>query len=117
MLSDTDGALSQEVLPLRVKYQRRCQASNLGPPAGQPVLDMELTHGETPTTSIWYEDGTPLGRYVRLFDLLSGDILRLNRDPLPCPATSKSKAMSSGPWKSVPTPLTPLKTTRKTPPT
>ncbi|KAK4133817.1 hypothetical protein BT67DRAFT_456580 [Trichocladium antarcticum] len=65
MLSDTDGAFGQEVPRLRVEYQRRRQASNLYPPAGQP------------------EDSTPLGRYVRLFDLpgtLSGDILRLNRD-------------------------------------
>ncbi|KAH6626619.1 hypothetical protein B0J18DRAFT_477397 [Chaetomium sp. MPI-SDFR-AT-0129] len=84
MLSDADGSFSREVLRLRAEYQNRRQASNLCPPAGQPVLDMELTHGTPPTTSIWYEDGsTPLGRYVRLFDIpgtLSGDILRLNRN-------------------------------------
>lgn len=111
MLSDTDGAFGKEVLRLRVKYQRRRQASNLCPPAGQPVLDMELTHGETPITSIWYEDGTPLGRYVRLFDLpgtLSGDILRLNRNLPSVPGHFEIKGDVIRPLEIRPNPPHPL---------
>jgi serine/threonine protein kinase len=43
---------------------------------------MELVPGEKPSMRFWFEDGTELGRYMRLFDqpgTLSGDILRLER--------------------------------------
>ncbi|KAL8354428.1 hypothetical protein RB601_004024 [Gaeumannomyces tritici] len=111
MLSDTDGAFSQKVLRLRVEYQRRRQASNLFPPAGQPVLDMQLTHGKTPTMSIWYQDGTPLGRYVRLFDLpgtLSGNILRLNRDLPSLPGHFEIQGDIIRPLEICPNPPDPL---------
>ena len=73
---------SQEVARLRAAYQVKRQKSNAFPPAGRPILDMELVPGEKPAVGIWYDDGTELGQYVRLFDLpgtLSGDILRLER--------------------------------------
>ncbi|KAK3303864.1 uncharacterized protein B0T15DRAFT_513990 [Chaetomium strumarium] len=76
---------SQEVTRLRAEYQPKRQKSNAFPPAGRPILDMELVPGDKPAVGIWYEDGTQLGQYVRLFDLLgtlSDDILRLKR-PLP----------------------------------
>ncbi|KAK4183564.1 kinase-like domain-containing protein [Podospora australis] len=77
---------SQEVARLRAEYQAKRQKSNAFPPAGRPILDMELVRGDKPAVGIWYEDGTQqLGQYVRLFDIpgtLSGDILRLER-PLP----------------------------------
>ncbi|KAF3070402.1 hypothetical protein GL218_00240 [Daldinia childiae] len=83
MEANTNDAFGQEVTRLRVDYQRKRQGSNLFPPAGQPVLEMELVPGETLSMRFWFEDGTKLGRYVRLFDLpgtLSGDILRLERN-------------------------------------
>lgn len=73
---------SQEVARLRAEYQAKRQKSNAFPPAGRPILDMELVPGDKPAVGIWYEDGTQLGQYVRLFDIpgtLSGDILRLER--------------------------------------
>ncbi|KAK3292864.1 kinase-like domain-containing protein [Chaetomium fimeti] len=73
---------SEEVTRLRAEYQVKRQKSNVFPPAGRPILDMELVPGEEPAVGIWYEDGTQLGQYVRLFDLpetLSGNILRLER--------------------------------------
>lgn len=79
----TDDAFSQQALRLRAAYQRKRQGTNLFPPIGQPVLEMELVHGTPPSMRIWYEDGTELGRHVHLFDLprtLSGDILRLERE-------------------------------------
>ncbi|KAJ0161338.1 hypothetical protein CTA2_6378 [Colletotrichum tanaceti] len=83
MVSDQDSLFEREVVRVRTEYQRKRQASNLFPPAGQPVLDMVCVDGEHPSMTIWYEDGTELGRCVRLFDLpgtLSGDILRLERN-------------------------------------
>ncbi|KAK3380743.1 hypothetical protein B0T24DRAFT_655964 [Lasiosphaeria ovina] len=56
---------------------------NLFPPAGQPVLEMHLVHGERPYMGFWFEDSSEFSRYVRLFDIpgtLSGDILRLERN-------------------------------------
>ncbi|KAK4040151.1 kinase-like domain-containing protein [Parachaetomium inaequale] len=76
---------SQEVARLRAEYQAKRQQSNAFPPAGRPILDMELAPGDKPAVGIWYEDGTKLGQYVRLFDIpgtLWGDILGLER-PLP----------------------------------
>ncbi len=90
MLSDTNNAFSQEVLRLRAEYQHRRQKSNVFPPAGQPILDVKLNHGERPYMGIWYDagDGETVSRYIRLFNLpgtLSGDILRLNHNLPPVP--------------------------------
>ncbi|AEO68438.1 ab076a82-6106-491f-8b61-0ba7eeb2d57e [Thermothielavioides terrestris] len=83
--TDAANRFAQEVARLRAEYQAKRQKSNAFPPAGRPILDMELVPGDKPAVGIWYEDGTQLGQYVRLFDIpgtLSGDILRLER-PLP----------------------------------
>ncbi|KAK3393414.1 hypothetical protein B0H63DRAFT_498613 [Podospora didyma] len=61
--SNTNAVFNQEVTRLRADYQRKRDATNLFPPAGQP-----------------FEDG---GRYVRLSHIsgaLSGDILRIERN-------------------------------------
>ncbi|KAK3292853.1 uncharacterized protein B0H64DRAFT_402950 [Chaetomium fimeti] len=57
---------SQGVTHLRAEYQVKRQKSNAFPPAGRPILDMELVPGEEPAVGIWYEDGTKLHRSLRL---------------------------------------------------
>lgn len=78
--TSVEDTFCQEVTRLRAKYQVKRQKSNAFPPAGRPILDMELVSGKEPAVGIWYDNGTELGQYVRLFDLpdtLSGNILRL----------------------------------------
>lgn len=79
----TVDLFTQEVIRLQAEYQAKRQKSNAFPPAGPPILDMEVVSGDKPAVGIWYKDDTPLSQYVRLFDVpgkLSGDILRLERD-------------------------------------
>ncbi|CAL5875039.1 uncharacterized protein PFLUO_LOCUS9342 [Penicillium psychrofluorescens] len=75
---------SQEVVRCRQEYQEMRQASNLFPPATNPILDMTNSPpGEKPSMTIWYEDGTEMGTSVRLYDIpgtLSGDIFRLRKN-------------------------------------
>ncbi|KAK4096656.1 hypothetical protein N658DRAFT_480234 [Parathielavia hyrcaniae] len=81
----THDLFGQEVAHLRVEYQAKRQRSDAFPPAGRPIVDMELVSGDIPAVRIWYQDGTQLGQYVRFFDIrgtLCDDILRLER-PLP----------------------------------
>lgn len=81
--TEAANLFSQEVIRLRAEYQAKRQKSNAFPPAGPAILDMEVVPGDKPAVGIWYKDDTPLGQYVRLFDVpgtLSGDILRLERD-------------------------------------
>jgi hypothetical protein len=81
--SFTEDTFSDQVIRLRTEYQRKRQKSNLFPPAGPPILDVELVPGEKPYVGYWCEDGSEAGRYIRLYDIpgaLSGDILRLERD-------------------------------------
>lgn len=76
---------AEEVLQLRSQYQQLRQSSNLFPPAGEPILDMQVAREEKVSLTIWYDDGTELGKCVRLYDIpgtLSGNILRL-RSMLP----------------------------------
>ena len=74
-----------EVNQLRSQYQRMRQSSNLFPPAGDPIIDMQIARDQKASLTIWYDDGTELGKCVRLYDIpgtLSGSILRL-RSMLP----------------------------------
>jgi hypothetical protein len=75
----------EEVTRLRSQYEQMRQSTNLFPPAGEPILDMQVEHNDKTSLTIWYDDGTELGKCVRLYDIpgtLSGDILRL-RSMLP----------------------------------
>lgn len=84
MLSGTDGAFSQEVLRLRVEYQRRRQASNLCPRRANPSPTWNSPTARHQTRASGTKTVVP--RSATTFDvpgILSGDILRLNRD-LPC---------------------------------
>lgn len=83
MAPETEDIFCQEVGRLRRDYQNLRQASNLFPPTGKPILDMQLVRGENPSMTFWFEDGTELGQCVRLFDIpgtLSGNILRLRQN-------------------------------------
>ncbi|KAI0388728.1 kinase-like domain-containing protein [Xylariaceae sp. FL0594] len=78
------GTATEIRLSIFACSQPRCgqEPARHFPPAGRPVLDMHLVPGDEPAVGIWYEDGTQLGQYIRLFDIpgtLSGDILRLPR--------------------------------------
>ncbi|KAM3517016.1 hypothetical protein NHJ13051_009369 [Beauveria bassiana] len=82
-MTSSDDHFSQEVIRLRANYQDKRQRSNLFPPTGLPILDMELVRGERPSMRFWHDDGTEVGRFVHLFDIpgkLSGQILRLERN-------------------------------------
>lgn len=82
MTSSSDH-FSHEVIRLRTNYQDKRQRSNLFPPTGLPILDMEIVPGERPSMRFWHDDGTEVGRFVHLFDIpgkLSGQILRMERN-------------------------------------
>ena len=83
MTSDYAKAFRQKVEQIRNDWARTRQASNLFPPIGKPILDMQNEPGEKASMILWYEDGTETGQCVRLYDLpgtLSGDILRLRQN-------------------------------------
>ncbi|TQV96965.1 serine/threonine protein kinase [Cordyceps javanica] len=79
----SDDPFSKNVRRLRAEYEQRRLATNLFPPGGQPVLELDLQRGDKSFMTFWYDDGTKHGQCVRIFDVpgtLSGDILRLHRN-------------------------------------
>jgi hypothetical protein len=77
-----NASFSKEVLRLRAEYVHRRITTNLYPPTGRPLLDLELQRGEKSSMTYWFDDGTNYGQCIRIFDVpgtLSGDILRLYR--------------------------------------
>ncbi|OAA60810.1 Protein kinase-like domain protein [Cordyceps fumosorosea ARSEF 2679] len=79
----TDDAFSQNVHHLRAEYEQCRLATNLFPPGGKPVLELDLQCGDKSSMTFWYDDGTEHGQCVRIFDVpgtLSGDILRIRRN-------------------------------------
>ncbi|OAR05684.1 hypothetical protein LLEC1_06410 [Akanthomyces lecanii] len=81
--TQTDDPFSKKVLLLRAEYEQRRLATNLFPPSGRPVLELDLQHGDKSCMTFWYDDGTKHGQCVRIFDVpgtLSGDILSLHRN-------------------------------------
>ncbi|KAM3443423.1 hypothetical protein NHJ13734_001951 [Beauveria thailandica] len=78
-----DDPFSKNVHRLRADYEQRRLATNLFPPGGQPVLEVDVERGDKSFMTFWYDDGTKHGQCVRIFDVpgtLSGDILRLDRN-------------------------------------
>lgn len=79
-----------EIQALRADYEQRRETSNLVPPAGRPVWDIDIRDIDgTVQYSYWYEIGSEKKedhvnlQCIRLSDLpgtLSGDILRLKRN-------------------------------------
>ncbi len=85
MATKVDPEFSSQVVQLRSAYQQLRTNSNLFPPTGRPIVDVQVVAGEKPSVIYWYEngDGNERGQCVRLYDIpgtLSGDILRLRRD-------------------------------------
>ncbi|KAI1780299.1 hypothetical protein F4818DRAFT_395304 [Hypoxylon cercidicola] len=74
----------KEVQRLRADYMMRREWTNLVPPTGRPIIDLNVDVVDgTIYYTYWYEDGTPRGQCIRLVDIpgtLSGDILRLQRN-------------------------------------
>nr|AFC75697.1 hypothetical protein [Epichloe amarillans] len=80
--SQAEVSFSKEVLRLRAEYEHRRVATNLCPPGGPPVLEVDLQRGDKSYMTYWLDDGTEYGQCIRIFDVpgtLSGDILRLYR--------------------------------------
>ena len=78
--SQTNDPFSIEVLRLRAEYEHRRVTTNLYPPIGRPLLDLDIQRGDRSYITYWFEDGSEDGQCVRIFDVpgtLSGDILRL----------------------------------------
>ncbi|PTB72751.1 hypothetical protein M440DRAFT_1433532 [Trichoderma longibrachiatum ATCC 18648] len=78
-----NDSFSNEVLRLRADHERRRVATNLLPPGGRPLLDLDVQRGVNSCMTFWFDDGTRCGQCVRIFDVphtLSGDILRLRRN-------------------------------------
>ncbi|KAG8168850.1 hypothetical protein KVR01_001599 [Diaporthe batatas] len=78
-----EQAKLKEVFRLRAEYEERLLATNLGPPRGKSLLDVDVHLGDKSCMTRWYDDGTERGQCVRIFDVpdtLSGDILRLYHD-------------------------------------
>lgn len=81
--SQADDPFSKEVLRLRAEYEHRRVTTNLYPPGGRPLLELDFQRGDKTYMTYWYDDGTKYGQCVRIFDVpgtLSGDILRLYRN-------------------------------------
>ena len=81
--SQADVSFSKEVLRLRAEYEHRRVTTNLYPPGGRPLLELDLQRGDKSYMTYWFDDGTKYGQCVRIFDVpgtLSGDILRLYRN-------------------------------------
>lgn len=81
--NEADDPFSKEVLRLRAEYEHRRVNTNLSPPGGRSLLELELQRGDKSYMTYWFVDGTELGQCVRVFDVpgtLSGDILRLHRN-------------------------------------
>lgn len=71
---------------LRAEYERRRVTTNLCPPDGRSLLELDFRHGDKIYMTYWDDDGTEYGQCVRTFDVPgspSGDILRLNRNSPP----------------------------------
>ncbi|KAI5855032.1 kinase-like protein [Durotheca rogersii] len=83
MTSQANDPFSKEVLRLRAEYEHRRVTTNLYPPGGRSLLELELRRGDKSYMTYWFDDGTTYGQCVRIFDVpgtLSGDILRLYRN-------------------------------------
>ncbi|KAI1108493.1 kinase-like domain-containing protein [Nemania sp. NC0429] len=83
MDSNRTEVFSRKVQQLRNDWAHARQSSNLFPPAGKPILDMQNECGDKPCMILWYEDGKDTEQCVRLYDkpgTLSGDILRMRRN-------------------------------------
>ncbi|POS73864.1 hypothetical protein DHEL01_v207744 [Diaporthe helianthi] len=71
---------SRHVTVVLLIYQERRLATNLYPPGGKPLLDLDVHFGRKSYMTYWFEDGTEHGQCIRVFDVpgtLSGNILRL----------------------------------------
>lgn len=83
---EVSDPFSKEVLRLRAGYEHRRVTTNLYPPGGRSLLELELRRGDKSYMTYWYDDGTKYGQCVRIFNVpgtLSGDILRLYRNVPP----------------------------------
>ncbi|KAK6855649.1 hypothetical protein PG995_007800 [Apiospora arundinis] len=85
MASESTETWRQQVERIPNDWERTRDSSNLFPPAGKPILDMDNVLGEKPCMILWYEDGpdSDSEQCVRLYDIpgsLSGDILRMRRN-------------------------------------
>ncbi|KAJ5591876.1 uncharacterized protein N7459_002245 [Penicillium hispanicum] len=81
--TQADDPFSREVLRVRAEYEHRRVTTNLYPPSGRPILELDLQRGDKSYMTYWFDDGTKYGQCVRVFDVpgtLSGDILRLRRN-------------------------------------
>jgi serine/threonine protein kinase len=81
--SQADVSFSKEVLRFRAEYEHRRVTTNLYPPGGRPLLELDLQRGDKSYMTYWFDNGTKYGQCVRIFDVpgtLSGDILRLHRN-------------------------------------
>ncbi|GAB0139167.1 hypothetical protein EsDP_00007380 [Epichloe bromicola] len=81
--SQAEVSFSKEVLRLRAEYEHRRVTTNLYPPGGRPLLELDLQRGDKSFMTYWFDDGTEYGQCIRIFDVpgtLSGDILRLYRN-------------------------------------
>ncbi|GAB1213055.1 hypothetical protein ATERTT37_002204 [Aspergillus terreus] len=81
--TQADDPFGREVLRLRAEYEHRRLTTNLYPPCGRPILELDFQRGDKTYMTYWFDDGTKYGQCVRIFDVpetLSGDILRLHRN-------------------------------------
>lgn len=81
--NQADDLFRKEVLRFRAEYEHRRITTNLYPPGGRPLLELDLQRGDKSYMTFWFDDGTKYGQCVRIFDVpgtLSGDILPLYRN-------------------------------------
>ncbi|KAK6835041.1 kinase-like protein [Apiospora arundinis] len=57
MASESTETWRQQVERIRNDWERTRDSSNLFPPAGKPIIDMDNVLGEKPCMILWYEDG------------------------------------------------------------
>lgn len=46
------------MLRLRAEYEHRCVTTNLYPPSGRPILELDLQRGDKSYMTYWFDDGT-----------------------------------------------------------
>ncbi|KAI0392698.1 kinase-like protein [Xylariaceae sp. FL0594] len=67
--SQAEILFSKEVSRLRAEYEHPRLTTNLCPPGGRPILDVELHRCDKSYMIFWYDDGTEGGQCVRIFDV------------------------------------------------